>query len=80
MTVAGTSKRFVLLALADRASDRGERTSLGVPTLCRKTDIKRSTMYGLLRELEEDDLIQRDNRRGVRRRRALRIWINLHSW
>lgn len=78
-TVDGPSKRFTLLALADRANDQGECSALGVPTLCRKTGIKRSTMFGLLRDLETvDNLIQRDQRtwsNGSRKRS--RFWINL---
>jgi hypothetical protein len=78
-TLEGPSKRFALLALADRASDQGECSSLGVPTLCRKTGIKRSTMFGLLRDLEQQDrLIQREEQtRANGSRKASRIWINL---
>lgn len=78
-TLDGPSKRFALLALADRASDEGECTALGVPTLCRKTGIKRSTMFRLLRELEEeDDLIRREERtRANGSRKASRFWINV---
>lgn len=78
-TLEGPSKRFALLALADRASDQGEITALGVPNLCRKTGIKRSTMFRLLKELEtEDSLIQRvEQRRENNSRKASRFWINL---
>jgi hypothetical protein len=74
-TLEGPSKRFALLALADRASDQGECSSLGVPTLCRKT----GTMFGLLRDLEQQDrLIQREEQtRANGSRKASRIWINL---
>ena len=74
----GPSKRFVLLALADRASDEGECASLGVPALCRKTGIKRSTVFTLLRELELAQLIKREEQtRANGSRQASRIWINL---
>lgn len=74
----GPSKRFVLLALADRASDEGECSSLGVPALCRKTGIKRSTVFTLLRELELEQLIKREEQtRANGSRQASRIWINL---
>lgn len=78
-TLDGSSKRFVLLALADRASDQGECSALGVPTLCRKTGISRSTMFRLLQELELDDqLIQREEQlRTNGSRKASRFWINL---
>lgn len=78
-TLEGPTKRFALLALADRASDQGECSALGVPTLCRKTGIKRSTMFGLLRDLEMvDNLIQRDEQnRPNGSRKASRFWINL---
>jgi hypothetical protein len=78
-TVEGPTKRFALLALADRASDQGECSALGVPTLCRKTGIKRSTMFGLLRDLElVDNLIQREEQsRANGSRKASRFWINL---
>lgn len=78
-TLEGSSKRFALLALADRASDRGEITALGVPNLCRKTGISRSTMFRLLKELElQDGLIQRVQQyRGNQSRKASRFWINV---
>lgn len=78
-TLEGPTKRFALLALADRASDQGECSALGVPTLCRKTGIKRSTMFGVLRDLETvDRLIQREERtRANGSRKASRFWINL---
>lgn len=78
-TLEGPTKRFALLALADRASDQGECSALGVPTLCRKTGIKRSTMFGVLRDLETvDRLIQREERtRTNGSRKASRFWINL---
>jgi hypothetical protein len=74
----GPSKRFVLLALADRASDEGECASLGVSALCRKTGIKRSTVFTLLRELELEQLIKREEQtRANGSRQASRIWINM---
>lgn len=78
-TLAGSSKRFVLLALADRASDEGECTSLGVPALVRKTGISRAQVFRLLQELElDDDLIQREEQtRANGSRKASRFWINL---
>lgn len=78
-TLKGTTKRFALLALADRASEEGECSALGVPNLCRKTDIPRSTMFELLRDLEHvDNLIQREEQtRANGSRRASRFWINL---
>ncbi len=78
-TLEGPSKRFALLALADRASDQGEITALGVPNLCRKTGISRSTMFRLLNELElQDGLIQRVQQyRGNQSRKASRFWINV---
>lgn len=78
-TLKGTTKRFALLALADRASDEGECSALGVPNLCRKTGIPRSTMFELLRDLEQvDNLIQREEQtRANGSRRASRFWINL---
>jgi hypothetical protein len=78
-TVEGPAKRFTLLALADRANDQGECSALGVPTLCLKTGIKRSTMFGLLRDLEqEDNLIQREERTWANgSRKRSRFWINL---
>ena len=78
-TLEGPSKRFALLALADRASDQGEITALGVPNLCRKTGISRSTMFRLLKELEiQDELIQRVQQyRGNQSRKASRFWINV---
>lgn len=78
-TLEGPSKRFVLLALADTADDKGKCIALGVPTLCRKTGIKRSTMFGLLRDLEQvDNLILREEQaRANRSRTVSRFWINL---
>lgn len=78
-TLEGPSKRFALLALADRASDEGEIAALGVPNLCRKTGISRSTMFRLLSELEtQDGLIQRVQQyRGNQSRKASRFWINV---
>lgn len=78
-TLDGPSKRFVLLALADRASDEGECTSLGVTRLCRKTGISRAQVFRLLQDLEQaDDLIKREEQtRSNGSRKASRFWINL---
>lgn len=78
-TLEGSSKRFALLALADSANDQGRVLKLGIPTLCRKTGIKRSAMFTVLKQLEEDDqLIRREERTGAAgERRTSRFWINL---
>ena len=77
-TLDGPHKRFALLALADSADDNGQCITLGVPKLCRKTGIPRSTMFRLLRELETDALILREEQlRANGSRKASCIWINV---
>lgn len=77
-SIPGTSKRSALLALANQASDQGEITAYGVENLCNKTGISRSTMFRLLRDLEDEALIQRVGRtNGDGGRINSRFWLNI---
>lgn len=77
--IRGSSKRFVLLALADRASDEGEVPALGSRILMQKTGLGRTAVFSALRELEEsDELILRDERvKSNGGRDTSRFWLNM---
>lgn len=61
--IGPTHKRFVLLALANNANKAGY-CKPGVATLCGATGVARSTVFRILKELENDDgLLQRRKRR-----------------
>jgi hypothetical protein len=71
--------RFVLLALADNANDGGYCRP-GAAHLSGKTALSRATVFRALKSLEEDDVIQRRERRranGSRKSNAYRINLEL---
>lgn len=76
-TLDGSSRRFILLALADRANDAGYCWP-GIANLAAKTGMSRSTVFRLLADLEnEDSLIQRAKRPTVGQRMGNAYRINI---
>ncbi|WP_156935092.1 hypothetical protein [Pseudonocardia spinosispora] len=77
--IGPVNKRMVLLALADNANDAG-LCKPGIAYLVGKTGIPRSTMFRVLKALEDEELLQRRARRrenGSRRSNAYRINLEL---
>lgn len=78
-TLEGSSKRFVLLALADRADDEGYCWP-GMQNLVEKTGLTKRTVHRACRELETSRLLLRETRwteRGASDTNA--YWINVEA-
>lgn len=61
--VPNSSRKLVLLALADRANDDGECWP-GIASLSEKCSISRSTLIRAVEDLEEQGLLEVTNRPG----------------
>lgn len=78
-TLEGSSKRFVLLALADRADDDGYCWP-GVKTLVEKTGLSERTVHRVISELAASRLLLREERRTQRGGSDTNgYWINLEA-
>lgn len=56
-TVPDSTAKFVLLALADHASEDGENAYIGVKRICQKTNLSTSTVCNALNALRTSNLI-----------------------
>jgi len=68
---AAGSDRLVLLAIADHADHDGGGARPGIDRLCRKTRLKRRTVYDCLRRLEAKGALRVERRGGGARRPAI---------
>ena len=76
-TIKGHTKRFLLLAIADRADDYGYCWP-GMQNLTEKTGMGRSTIKRLRKELEMDNLLVQEQRRKQSGENDTNgYWINL---
>ncbi|OLM09489.1 hypothetical protein Ae706Ps2_6387 [Pseudonocardia sp. Ae706_Ps2] len=72
--VAGSSRRAVLLAIADHASERG-LCFPAVMSVARKTGLSRATVFRSLNDLEREGVLRR-----ARRRRRNGAWTSNGYW
>ena len=57
-TVPDSTAKFVLLALADHASEDGENAYIGVKRICQKTNLSTSTVCNALNALRTNGIIE----------------------
>jgi hypothetical protein len=63
--VSDTAAKFVLLALADHASDDGEHAYAGVRRLCQKTNLSTSTVCNALNAMRNNRFLRWDGKSKV---------------
>ena len=77
--VLPTTKKMVLLAIADHADDTGDNAWPSVSTLARKVSITTRQVQRLLRELEDDGLLITSRQQGGTSRTAIDRRPNLYQ-